>query len=100
MLSPTIATLPWPIGHLAPDLGYDVLVARTEEAVGYTPVHNAAGCPAMSVPLGEHDGLPVGMHFAARPGDDAVLLRLAFDLEAATPWSQRRPDTSWLRRRA
>jgi amidase len=96
VLTPTLATLPWPIGHLAPDLGYATLVARTEEAVGYTPVHNAAGCPAMSVPLGEHDGLPVGMHFAARLGGDATLLRLAFDLEAAAPWAHRHPDTSWL----
>ncbi len=50
----------------------------------------------MSVPLGRHDGLPVGMHFAARPGADGLLLGLASELEAAAPWAGVRPDASWL----
>jgi amidase len=66
------------------------LIRRTERAVGYTPIHNIAGCPAMSVPLRwTAAGLPVGAHFAARPGDDAVLLGLAYELEAARPWRDR-----------
>ncbi|WP_211176945.1 TetR family transcriptional regulator [Pseudonocardia acidicola] len=40
----------------------------------------------MSVPLGRHDGLPVGIHFAVRPGADRLLLALAYELEAAAPW--------------
>jgi amidase len=96
VLSPTLARLPWPVGHLAPDAGRETLVRRTEEAVGYTPIHNPAGCPAMSVPLGHADGLPVGVHFAARPGADRVLLSLAYELEAASPWAHLRPDLGWL----
>lgn len=96
VLSPTLATLPWQLGHLAPDAGYDVLVARTEEAVGYTSVHNVVGCPAASLPLGSHDGLPVGMHLATAPGADRLLLELAFELEAAAPWAGRKPDLAWL----
>lgn len=96
VLSPTLARPSWPLGHLAPDAGIETLIQRTEEAVGYTPVHNPAGCPAMSVPLGRDDGLPVGMHLAARPGADGVLLALAFELEAAAPWAGVRPDLSWL----
>jgi amidase len=96
VLSPTLARPSWPLGHLSPDAGRETLVRRTEEAVGYTPVHNPAGCPAMSVPLGRVDGLPVGMHVAARPGADGLLLALAYELEAAAPWADVRPDLSWL----
>ncbi|MGY2067043.1 amidase family protein [Blastococcus sp. SYSU DS0619] len=86
VLTPTLARSSWPVGHLSPEAGRETLVQRTEEAVGYTPIHNIAGCPGMSVPLGRHDGLPVGMHVAARPGADRLLLELAYELEEAAPW--------------
>ena len=91
VLSPTVSRPPWPLGMLAPGAGRDVLIRRTGELVGYTPIHNVAGCPAMSVPLEWVDGLPVGMLFAAAPGADATLLALGFELEAAQPWAGRRP---------
>jgi amidase len=96
VLSPTLARPSWPVGHLAPDAGLETLIRRTGEAVGYTPIHNIAGCPAMSVPLGRHDGLPVGIHFAATPGADRRLLALAYELEEAAPWADARPDLAWL----
>ena len=66
------------------------LIARTERAVGYTPIHNIAGCPAMSVPLHvAPSGLPIGSHFAARRGAEATLLALAYELEEARPWRDR-----------
>jgi amidase len=99
VLSPTLARVSWPVGHLSPDVGREELIRRTEDAVGYTPIHNAAGCPAMSVPLGRSEGLPVGVHFAAPPGADGALLSLAYELEAAAPWVHRTPDMTWLARR-
>jgi len=43
-----------------------------------TPLHNATGTPAMSVPLHwPPDGLPVGVHFAGRYGEEATLVSLA-----------------------
>lgn len=92
VLTPTLATPPWAIGHLSPTLPRQQLVARTERAVGHTPIHNMAGCPAMSVPLEwSPDGLPLGMHLAAAPGADRLLLELAYQLESARPWAHRRP---------
>jgi amidase len=96
VLTPALPRVAWPMGALGPALGRETLVRRTEEMAGYTAVHNAAGCPAMTVPLGRHDGLPVGIHFAARPGADRLLLALAYELEAAAPWAGIRPDTAWL----
>jgi amidase len=60
--------------------------------VAYTAIHNVAGTPAMSVPLGASvSGLPIGVQFAARRGDEATLLALAYELEAAAPWAERWP---------
>jgi amidase len=49
----------------------------------------------MSVPLHwTGNGLPVGTHFVARFGDEATLFRLAAQLEAARPWTGKRPPVS------
>ena len=55
-------------------------------------IANITGNPAMSVPLHwNDDGLPIGMHFLGRFGDEATLFRLAGQLEQARPWFDRRP---------
>lgn len=89
-LSP-VTGIPTPeIGFLAPTLGREELIRRTEVFAGFTPVHNIAGMPAMSVPLFQlPDGMPCGSHFAARRGEEALLLGLAYQLEQAAPWHGR-----------
>jgi amidase/6-aminohexanoate-cyclic-dimer hydrolase len=61
----------------------------------YSPfcaVFNASGQPAASVPLGmTAGGLPVGIHLAARFGDDETLIALCAELEQAAPWAGRLP---------
>jgi amidase len=95
VVTPTIATGPWRLGHLSPVLGREELARRTAHAIGYTPIHNIAGCPAMSIPLHFPEaGPPIGTHFAAAPGADALLLGLAYQLEQARPWKDRWPPYS------
>jgi amidase len=61
----------------------------------FTSICNATGQPAMSVPLcWNDDNLPIGIHFIGRFGDEATLFRLAAQLEAARPWTDRRPPVS------
>jgi len=58
-----------------------------------TQPFNINGSPAMSVPLAwSRTGLPIGVQFVARIGDEATLLRLAGQLEAERPWAQRQPN--------
>ena len=62
------------------------------EWMSFTPIANATGQPAMSVPLSWNpDGLPIGVHFTGRYADEATLFRLAAELELAAPWRERRP---------
>lgn len=68
-------------------------VGRYREYSGYTALFNGTGQPAMSVPLGQDShGLPIGSQFSAGWGQDALLLRLARQLEQARPWPLLAPD--------
>ncbi len=66
---------------------------RCAEFSPYTWIANATGQPAISVPLHwSNSGLPVGVHFVARWGEEATLIRLAGQLERARPWAHRIPE--------
>ena len=70
----------------------DAFVREVVEFGPFAAVYNMTGQPAMSVPLAwSDDGLPIGMMFAADFGDEALLYRLAGQLEQARPWRGRRP---------
>lgn len=93
-LTPTVGWPPLPLGVLG---GTEEEPLRGEREAGRFLMFdgeyaNITGNPAMSVPLGvDADGLPVGMHFLGRFGGEALLFRLAGQLERARPWTDRRP---------
>jgi amidase len=90
LLCPTLNTLPPPPGALSASRGsVDAFFDAEFVVTGWTPVANATGWAAISLPLGEVDGLPVGVQLLAP--DEAVLFRVAAQLEIALPWADRRP---------
>jgi amidase len=93
LLTPTLAEPPAALGLL--DMMSEDTAAYTTRLWRYTPFtypFNVTGQPAMSVPLAWNDaGLPIGVQFVGRYGDEACLFRLAGQLEQARPWADRRP---------
>lgn len=113
-LTPSMGCPPLPVGGLKPkgmdalslklvnNLPISKLATRRElmlqtatptfDWMSTTPLSNASGQPSMSLPLHETaDGLPLGMLFTGRFGDEATLFRLAAQLEQARPWVDKKP---------
>jgi len=89
VLTPTLATETPVIGHLAPMNDYDMIMDRLLDWVAFTPLQNATGDPAVSLPLTTTAaGLPHGMMFATGAGREATLLALAYELEDARPFAR------------
>lgn len=97
VMGPTVRTPPPPLGWLRGDRPVEEMMDRFNAFTPYTPIHNVAGAPAMSAPLGRFSsGLPIGVHFAGRRGDDALLLQLAYALETSGIWDARvAPERLW-----
>ena len=94
LLTPTLAMLPVPIGWVfEPEDPWEQF-RRGAEFTPFTPIVNVTGQPAMSVPFGEVDGLPVGVQLIGPPAGEALLFRLAGQLEAAHPWADRLPSVA------
>ncbi|MER2563394.1 MAG: amidase [Myxococcaceae bacterium] len=91
-LLPTLAVPPPPVGHLRPDVPFDEKFARLTLTVPFTGMMNAAGAPAISLPMGRTaSGLPIGVQFAGAWASERMLLELASQLEADAPWVKMKP---------
>jgi amidase len=89
VLTPTVAQATPQIGHLDPTQPYETMIERLMDWVAFTPLQNATGDPAISLPLAQtSDGLPLGMMLAAGAGQEARLLGLAHELEQAQPFAR------------
>lgn len=95
VLAPTTSRKPDQLGVLG--LAPKDMKANGEAVATFAPwcaVFNQIGAPAMSVPLHwTDDGLPLGMMFGARCGEERLLFQLAGQLERAQPWVNKRPPT-------
>jgi amidase len=93
VITPTLAEPPLPHGSFASPRENPLAgLERAKLFAPFTAFNNISGQPAMSVPLfWNDDGLPIGVHFTGRHGDEATLFRLAGQLEQARPWANRRP---------
>ncbi|MGV7119453.1 amidase [Sphingopyxis sp. 550A] len=92
-LTPTLGAPPPPNGSFPLDSD-DIAVGfgAMTDYVPFTAIQNATGQPAINLPLWwTPDGLPMGTQFVGRVGEEALLLQLATQLEAAQPWFDRRP---------
>lgn len=91
ILAPTLSREPVAIGFLYQPVA-DGELNNVAQFMGDTAIFNQTGQPAISLPLcWSENNLPLGMMFAAAFGNDALLLRLAGQLEKALPWWQKRP---------
>ncbi len=114
LLTPTLAKPPPSLGTIPPsgadERGLKMLLAlpiakqfvrsgglaktasKVYQFIDTTPVANVTGAPSISLPLAwSADGVPLGMMFTGRFGDEATLIRLAAQLEEARPWFDKRP---------
>jgi amidase len=99
LLTPTLAGLPPRLGEMATNRAHPMAPFAVSGAlVPFTPAFNVSYQPAINVPLHwtaptdtAPAGLPVGVHLVADYGREDLLIRVASQLEQASPWAYRHP---------
>ena len=94
LITPATATGPSKIGQYQRRGGFSTL-SLVAARVPFNAIFNATGQPAAVVPwFLEGESLPVSIQLVGRPSDEATLLALSTQIEAARPWADRRPAVS------
>jgi Asp-tRNA(Asn)/Glu-tRNA(Gln) amidotransferase A subunit family amidase len=97
ILSPAMVDLPPLPGTVTLDRTDDAAAEINRRYTTYTSFYNWTGQPSMSLPLHmSAEGLPVGVLFAGRYGEEDVLLRLAAEFEREHPWTGLAPDEKFM----
>ena len=92
LLAPVTTMTPRPLGWFDADGDGAEDFERQKRYAAFTALFNVTGQPAVSVPLHwTPAGLPVGTMLVGRPADEATLLALSAQVEAARPWAHRHP---------
>jgi amidase len=92
VLTPTLSVPPVLVGAMRDDADPNADFEAQKAFTPWTSMWNVTGMPAVSLPLHwTPDGLPVGVMLGARPAEEGLLLALSAQVEAAAPWSDRRP---------
>jgi amidase len=93
LLTPTLGLPPVPIGWYYGDTQPDSELERDHSFVHlWTPMANVTGQPAVSLPIGHADGLPIGVQLIGPPAGEALLFQLSASIEKAQPWAYARPE--------
>jgi len=87
VLTPVLAHTTPELGYLSPDVPFDTLFERLTRYASFTPLANATGAPAISLPMGRTaDNLPISVQFMGPHGGEGTLLDIAYTLEAEAPF--------------
>lgn len=89
LLTPVTPMMPFGHDELTPQGSLAADGQKIADMMSYMALANVYGLPAMSIPTNMSGGLPIGAHFMAAPGMDALLFDLAYALEEAAPWSHK-----------
>jgi amidase len=82
LVSPVLSHPAPPIGHFGAEVDTLEIIMKLNSYVNFTTTQNITGAPAISLPMGlSKDGLPIGVQFAAKTGEEKKLLQLAFEME-------------------
>jgi aspartyl-tRNA(Asn)/glutamyl-tRNA(Gln) amidotransferase subunit A len=86
LVTPTSPTVPFRIGEKTEDP-----VQMYLSDVCTLPI-NIAGVPALSIPAGFGNGLPIGMQLIGKPFGEETILKVAYAYEQATEWHKMRAE--------
>jgi amidase len=95
VLTPTLALPPVPVDWQESEPDPLRRFERNALFTPFAPLANVTGQPAASLPFRwSEDGLPIGVQLIGRPADEATILRVSAQLEAARPWRHLVPKVS------